>query len=317
MYATGTRTVRGLEAISLSFPPTPGQAIVKRNNNKGLQTLGGVLKERGYDPLFMYGGYSYFDNMQDFFGGNGYTVLDRTSLRNNEISHETIWGVADEDLYRLVIREIDSRVAAGKKVFAHVMTTSNHRPFTYPEGRVEIPSGTSREGAVMYADWAIGDFMRHASRKPWFRDTMFVFVADHTSHGRGRTDLPPENYRIPLIIYAPDHVGPQTIDTVASQIDVGPTILAMLNVSYTSHFFGQNILTEGRFHRRALMSNYLTVGYMEENAVVELSPKRRVRVREADTGNEASVADAGNRHWVSEAIAYYQVAASRLRQGRK
>ena len=169
VYATGTRTVRGLEALSLSIPPTPGHAVLTRKNNKGFQTLGGVFKEQGYEPIFIYGGYSYFDNMQDFFGGNGYTVVDRSSLEKGEISHETIWGVADEDLFKLVVREIDTRSAAGIKTFAHVMTTSNHRPFTYPAGRIDIPSGSGRDGAVKYSDWAIGKLIADASTAPGSR----------------------------------------------------------------------------------------------------------------------------------------------------
>lgn len=313
IYATGTRTVRGLEALSLSVPPTPGHAVLTRKNNKGFQTLGGVLKQQGYEPLFLYGGYSYFDNMNDFFGGNGYTVVDRTSLARSEISHETIWGVADEDLFKLVTREIDARAASGQKVFAHVMTTSNHRPFTYPAGRIDIPSKSGRDGAVKYTDWAIGNFIKEASTRPWFKDTLFVFIADHTSHGRGRTDLPPENFHIPLILYAPGVLNPGTIEAVASQIDVGPTILGLLNVSYNSHFFGQDILTEGRYHQRALMANYLTVGHMEEGVVVELSPKRHARVLEASTGRELPMKDPTNVSWIEEAISYYQVADKVLR----
>jgi len=315
MYATGTRTVRGLEALSLSIPPTPGHAVLTRKNNKGFQTLGGVLKEEGYEPLFIYGGYSYFDNMQDFFGGNGYTVVDRSSLRKTEISHETIWGVADEDLFKLLLREIDGRVAAGGKVFAHVMTTSNHRPFTYPSGRIDIASGSGREGAVKYADWAIGKLMAEAADRPWFKDTLFVFIADHTSHARGRTDLPPDNYHIPLIFYAPSLIAPETIDNVASQIDVGPTILALLQVSYTSRFFGQDILTEGRHHQRALMANYLTVGHMENGILVELSPKQRARVLNSETGEQIARDDPRSAAWINETVAHYQVASGIL-QGR-
>jgi phosphoglycerol transferase MdoB-like AlkP superfamily enzyme len=313
LYATGTRTVRGLEALSLSVPPTPGHAVLTRKNNKGFQTLGGVFKEQGYEPLYIYGGYSYFDNMNDFFGGNGYTVVDRTSLARSDISHETIWGVADEDLFKMVLREMDARAASGGKVFAHVMTTSNHRPYTYPEGRIDIPSKTGRPGAVKYTDWAIGNFMREAATRPWFKDTLFVFVADHTSNGRGRTDLPPENYRIPLIVYAPGVLQPRTIDAVASLIDVGPTILALLNVSYTSRFFGQDILTEGQRHQRALMANYLTVGHMEDGIVVELSPKRRARVLEAGSGRELRTDNEAVASAIEEAISYYQVADRVLR----
>ena len=313
VYATGTRTVRGLEAISLSIPPTPGHAVLTRKHNKGFQTLGGVLKEQGYDPLFLYGGYSYFDNMKDFFGGNGYTVIDRTSRQRNEISHETIWGVADEDLFNMVVRELDARVGSGRQVFAHVMTTSNHRPFTYPAGRIDIPSGSGRDGAVKYSDWAIGKFMADASSRFWFKETLFVFVADHTSHARGRTDLPPENYRIPLIMYAPGALTPATITAVASQIDVGPTILAIVNLSYTSRFFGQDILSEGQHHQRAVMANYVTVGHMEDGILVELSPKRRARVFDAETGREISVHHPQARGWVEETAAHYRVATDVLK----
>jgi phosphoglycerol transferase MdoB-like AlkP superfamily enzyme len=313
VYATGTRTVRGLEAISLSIPPTPGHAVLTRKHNKGFQTLGGVLKEQGYDPLFLYGGYSYFDNMKDFFGGNGYTVIDRTSLNKNEVSHETIWGVADEDLFNMVVRELDARAGSGRRVFAHVMTTSNHRPFTYPAGRIDIPSGSGRDGAVKYSDWAIGKFMADASSRSWFKETLFVFVADHTSHARGRTDLPPENYRIPLIMYAPGAVASATVTSVASQIDVGPTILAILNLSYTSRFFGQDILSEGQHHQRAVMANYVTVGHMEDGILVELSPKHRARVLDAETGREIPVDHPQARGWVEETVAHYQVATSVLK----
>jgi phosphoglycerol transferase MdoB-like AlkP superfamily enzyme len=313
VYATGTRTVRGLEALSLSIPPTPGHSVITRKNNKGFQTLGGVLKEHGYDPLFLYGGYSYFDNMKDFFGGNGYTVIDRSTLARGEISHETIWGVADEDLFKMLIREMDARTRSGGKVFAHVMTTSNHRPFTYPGGRIDIPSGSGRDGAVKYADWAIGQLIQQASTRPWGKDTLFVFIADHTSHARGRTDLPPENYHIPLIIHAPGVFPAQTIDAVASQIDVGPTILALLNISYVSRFFGQDILTEGQHHQRALMANYLTVGHMERGVLVELSPKRRARVLEASTGREMPPGDPESIASINETVAHYQLAADILR----
>ncbi|WP_245152284.1 LTA synthase family protein [Allopusillimonas soli] len=313
-YATGLRTVRGLEALTLSMPPTPGHAVVMRKNNKGFQTLGQVFREHGYDSLYLYGGYSYFDNMKDFFGGNGYAVIDRMDMPDDQISHETIWGVADEDLFRKTLQVLDARTADGRKVFAHVMTTSNHRPYTYPEGRIDIPSGSGRAGAVKYADWAIGQFVEQAARHAWFKDTIFVFVADHTSHGRGRTDLPPEAFHIPLIIWSPANIHPQRIDTLASQIDVGPTLLSLLHFSYTSQFFGQDILAQGRNNPRALMANYQTVGLLESGMVVELSPRRQVRVLDAING-KPRMQDPQAGRLVDEAIGYYQVASGILRNG--
>jgi phosphoglycerol transferase MdoB-like AlkP superfamily enzyme len=314
MYATGTRTVRGLEALTLSVPPTPGHSIVKRPNNDQLFTVGGVFKGLGYEPLYLYGGYGYFDNMNTFFSGNGYTVIDRTALKPEDIHFENIWGVADEDLFTLTLRELDRRHAAGTRFFAHVMTTSNHRPFTYPAGRIDIPSRSGRDGGVKYTDWAIGKFVEQARGKPWFNDTVFVFVADHTHKGRGRQELPIENYHIPCIIYAPAHVTPARVDTIASQMDVAPTLLGLLNVSYSSKFFGHDILREGKNHPRALMANYQTVGYYERGRMVELKPNARFRVVDATNGRELPMDDL-NRQLLDEAISYYQLAAESFRLG--
>ncbi len=314
LYATGTRTVRGLEALTLSVPPTPGHSIVKRPDNAHLFTVGEVFKQAGYEPLYLYGGYGYFDNMTTFFAGNDYTVIDRTALKAEEVHFENVWGVADEDLYTLTLRELDRRHAAGVKFFAHVMTTSNHRPFTYPEGRIDIPSKTGRDGGVKYTDWAIGNFIERARSRPWFADTMFVIVADHTHKGRGRQELPPENYHIPLIIFAPAHVKPGRVDTLASQIDVAPTVLGLLNFSYRSKFFGHDILREGQRHPRALMANYQTVGYYEQGRIVELKPNGRTRVVDAETGRQAPD-DALSRELVDDTVSYYQVAAQAYRRG--
>jgi phosphoglycerol transferase MdoB-like AlkP superfamily enzyme len=314
IYATGTRTVRGLEAVTLSIPPTPGNSIVKRPNNDRLFTLGEVFAERGYEPIYLYGGYGYFDNMAEFFGGNGYTVIDRTEIPKETIHSENIWGVADEDLFTQALNELDQRQAAGKPFFAHIMTTSNHRPFTYPNGHIDIPSGTSREGAVKYTDWAIGDFIDRARAKPWFANTVFVILADHTASGRGKTDLPVEQFRIPLIMYSPRNIAQQRIDTLASQIDVAPTLLALLNFSYRSHFFGHDIIAEGPLHERAFFANYQTVGYLEDGVLVELRPQRRWRLVDPVTGKELPADDKG-KQLLDEAISYYQAASEAYRSG--
>ncbi|MBK7815453.1 MAG: LTA synthase family protein [Rhodocyclaceae bacterium] len=252
--------------------------------------------------------------MNAFFGGNGYTVIDRTAIAPEAIHAENIWGVADEDLFTLALDQLDNRHANGKHFFAHIMTTSNHRPFTYPEGRIDIPSGTGREGAVKYTDWAIGDFIERARARPWFRDTVFVIVADHTASGRGKTDLPVEKFLIPLIIFSPGHVAAARIDTLASQIDVAPTLLALLNFSYRSHFFGQDIIAEGPKHQRAFLANYQTVGYLEDGVLVELRPQRRWRLVDPATGEALPDSERG-RHLLEEAVSYYEGASQAYRSG--
>jgi len=311
-YATGTRTVRGLEALALSVPPTPGQSIVRRPDNAGLSSLASVFNAKGYDSLFLYGGYGWFDNMNAFFGANGYRVVDRAAIPREAVSFANAWGVCDEDLYDAALREFDAVYAADRPFFAHIMTTSNHRPFTYPDGRVDIPPGTGREGAVKYTDWAIGRFIEAARARPWFRDTVFVLTADHTAGAGGKSDLPLERYRIPLIIYAPAHVAPTAATGLASQIDVGPTVLALLGFSYTAAFFGQDALHADDDHQRAFIATFQHLGYLAHGELVVLAPNRGIEVSPHPHGVDGIMAVARAE---SEAVAFYEGASYAYRNG--
>src|SRR5262245_3027415 len=314
LLATGTRTVRGLEALTLSVPPTPGQSILRRPHNAGLFTLGDVFRERGYDTRFLYGGYGYFDNMNAFFGGNGFEVIDRTSLSSEEIHFENVWGVSDEDLFQRVLKEADRSFAAGTPFFQLVMTTSNHRPFTYPNGVIDIFSKTGRLGGVKYADYAIGRFVEAARLKPWFKDTLFVFIADHTAGTGGRIELDPTRYHIPLIFYAPSFVTPATHDGLASQIDVAPVLLGLLNTSYISRFYGRDVLNEPDAMPRAFISTYEKVALVRGDTTLVLGPRQTIAAYAGLSKKPRAEIDP---ELEADAIAYFQSASAWSQHSRR
>ncbi|MDP3978278.1 MAG: LTA synthase family protein [Pseudomonas sp.] len=315
-YATGTRTDRGLEAITLSIPPTPGRSIVKRiGREAGYASLGQQFAAQGYDSAFLYGGRGYFDNMNAFFGGNGYRIVDQSSVAEADIAFKNAWGMSDEDLYKQTLKIADADHAAGKPFFLQLMTTSNHRPYTYPDGRIDIPSGDGREGAVKYTDYAIGQLLAQVREKPWFKDTLFVFVADHTAGSAGKEDLPVANYHIPLFIYAPDHIEPGEFTEVVSQIDLAPTLLGMLNIDYVSTFFGRNVLREDRAAGRALVGNYQHLGLFDGNNLAILSPRRGMRKHEDALGlSHESIVETDD-GLLRRDIAYYQGASYAFQKG--
>lgn len=316
IYATGTRTVRGLEALTLSIPPTPGASIVRRINNENLFSIGTVFRERQYETKFIYGGYGAFDNMNNFFAGNGFEIVDRTSFDKNEYLMANIWGVDDESLFNKAIKEADKSYRAQKKFFNFVMTTTNHRPYTYPEGRIDIPSHTSREGAVKYTDYAINKFLKDAAKKPWFHNTIFVIVADHGVGGRGATEIPMNQFHIPFFIYAPGIVKPQIVDRLASQIDVVPTVLAMLNLSYDSKFFGKNILEMTAEEERAILGTYSSLGYYAKGVFVTLGLNKSVSYNNYDPKTKTiSKGAAENLVIRDQAISYYQNASYLWKNG--
>ena len=274
LYATGNRTVRGLEALTLCIPPTPGESVVKRKDNKDKFTTGSVFKSKGYDVKYLYGGDSYFDNMKDFFSGNGYDIVDSKSFAPEEVTFSNIWGVCDEDMANKAIKVMNEQAKAGKPFFNHWMTVSNHRPFTYPEGKIDIPPTEKRRaGGVKYTDYALKRFFEMAKQQKWYKNTIFVIVADHCASSAGSTELPLDGYRIPCFIVA-DFITPKKIDVMMSQIDVMPTVMGLLNFSYTSKFIGQDVLKEG-YQPRAYIATYQDLGYLTPDKLTIISPLRK------------------------------------------
>ncbi len=308
-YASGTRTVRGLEALTLSLPPVPGQSIVKRPDNANLFSLGSVFKSKGYTTQYIYGGYSYFDNMKAFFSGNGYEVIDRDAIKPSDIHYQNIWGVADEDEFTLAINTLDKNAALQKPFFTHIMTVSNHRPFTYPDGRIDIPSATqSREGAVKYTDYCINKFLKEAATKPWFNNTIFVIVSDHCASSAGSVQLPVNVYHIPLMIYSPANIQPSVVKEITAQIDIAPTILGLLNFSYKSKFFGQDVFNFTPEKRRAYVSTYQGLGFIKNEQLVIQSPVKKVNQFKPNFTTGEAIAVPLNDSLAKQAISFYQTA---------
>ncbi|HJX30462.1 MAG TPA: LTA synthase family protein, partial [Thermodesulfobacteriota bacterium] len=296
----------GLEAITLSVPPTPGRSIVKRPDNENMFSWGFLMKERGYDVKFIYSGYGYFDNMNYFFSHNGFETVDRNNFSKNEIVFENAWGVCDEDLFNKCMKEFDKSFKKNTPFFALILTTSNHRPFTYPNGRIDIPSHSGRGGAVKYTDYAIGKFIRDAKEKPWFEDTLFVIVADHCASSAGKTKLPVKKYEIPLLIYSPGHVTPQKIDKLTSQIDIAPTVLELLNFNYKSKFFGKDILKMEPDQERAFIGTYEKLGYVKKDRLVILDIKKETNLYQFNRKTGETTTIPLNQTFIDEAISYYQ-----------
>jgi phosphoglycerol transferase MdoB-like AlkP superfamily enzyme len=251
-YATGERTVQGLEAVLSSFPPLPGVSAVRRPEaTHGFATLASVLGEqRGYDSFFLYGGQGVFDHMVGFFRGNGY----RAFVEERDFADPAFkgsWGASDEDVFGRAILECRARWEARKPFLCTVLTVSLHSPWQYPKGRItpvatdtRVPAGFEYEelNNFLYADWAVGKFVREARGEPWFEDTVFAFVGDHGVHLRGRTVVPSEEYRVAALLFAPKHLPPQRIERVTSQLDVAPTLLGILGGAWRTPFFGEDAL---------------------------------------------------------------------------
>lgn len=327
MYATGTRTVRGMEALSLSIPPTPGSSIVRRANNNNLKTVGSIFKNEGYSRTFYYGGDGYFDNMNEYFGGNGFDITDkgkkvaigdtyttkRTIITDKEVSFQNAWGICDEDLYNVVIKGSDQSYQEGKPFYNFVMTTSNHRPYTFPNDKIKIPLGT-REAAVKYTDFAIGEFLNNIKNKPWYKNTIVIIIADHCASSAGKNEIDVAKYHIPCLILNLPENKPKAISQMCSQIDLYPTLFGLLNWNYNSNLFGKDV-NDVNFKPRAFLGTYQKLGYLSKDSLVILGPQQKVETFLYNKTDDEQTPESLNKETVNRAIAYYQTAYDLFKNG--
>lgn len=277
IYASGNRTVRGMEGVLASFPPLPGESIVKRDRSDNVETLARVLKRDGYSTLFLYGGRGVFDGMRSFAIRNGYErFIEQKHFLNPAFT--TIWGVCDEDLYARTIEECRTLSQSTNPFFATVLSVSNHKPFTYPRGRIsENPDDRKRENAVKYSDYALGRFFDAARKEPFWTNTIFVVVADHGARVYGNQTIPIYSYEIPLLIAGPAVVkAPARLGQLGCSLDVGPTILGLIGRPYESLFFGRDLLKCPVDQDRALLNHNRDIGMLQGDRLVVLGLRQTV-----------------------------------------
>lgn len=314
-YATGTRTVRGLEAISMSLPPIPSESTLKRPGNEHMANLGQVLNQHGYHSSFIYGGFSLFDNMGYFFSNNGFDISDRRDV--DHVTFSNIWGICDEDLLNHAISYFDRETEQQRPFFSIVMTTSNHKPFTFPSGIPGIvPSGGGREMGVKYADYALGKFFDAAKKKSWYNNTIFVVIGDHDSRVYGRAHIPVERFRVALMLLAPGHLAPRRVPNVISQIDIAPTIMGLLGLPYEAPFYGRDMLAANApLSQPVLVNHNYDVGYYE-NGVLAVTGMNSTQNTFRYTEDNKTIPIELNHQMQEELSAYLQTAYQLYRDKR-
>lgn len=250
LYATGTRTVRGIEAVVSGFLPTSAVGVLKLPRAKNnFFTAAALFAKYGYETEFLYGGMSNFDEMRSFFLGNGFKSIYDEPTFENPVFHGT-WGVSDEDLMVKANQVFKSH--GETPFFSLILSTSNHLPYEFPDGRIELYEQPKQThfNAIKYADYAIGKFFELAKKEKYYENTIFLIVADHNSHVRGNEHVPIDKFHIPGLIIGPN-VPKQEMAILSSQIDLLPTLLHFTGIETVHPMVGRNLMelpngTKGR-----------------------------------------------------------------------
>jgi len=241
LYATGIRSARGLEAIVTGFPPSPARSVLKLGLAQGgFYTLAQTLRQAGYQSHFVYGGESHFDNMGGFFLANGFDQVIDEGDYDAELFRAT-WGVADESVYA---KAHEIFLNQQKPFFGLIFTSSFHSPFEIPPGRLPKDADrlSAKNRAIRYADWSLGEYLKLARKASYYRDTVFLVVADHDERVRGDQLVPIHSFHIPGVFFGAN-VPSEVVATRVSQLDLLPTALALMGLSATIPAVGRNLMS--------------------------------------------------------------------------
>jgi phosphoglycerol transferase MdoB-like AlkP superfamily enzyme len=316
LYATGTRSVRGIEAVVTGFTPTPARSVVKLPKSQtGFFTVAELLQRRGYDTSFIYGGEAHFDNMRQFFVGNGFqTIIERKDIVDPVFVGS--WGASDEDLFRTAHEKFS--MAGDKPFFSLVFTSSNHSPFEFPAGRIELydEDPATVNNAVKYADHAMGEFFRQAKKSPYWDNTLFLVVADHNSRVRGANLVPIEYFHVPALILGGE-VAARNVSRLASQIDLLPTLLGMMGIADVHPATGHDLFRPDidQIPGRAIMQYNSAQAYMQGSAVVVMEQGKTPTLYNYTPETGLQVAPAGDGQLVKRALAYSVWSATAYQKG--
>ncbi|GGX93161.1 LTA synthase family protein [Pseudoduganella dura] len=273
LYATGTRSVRGIEAVVAGYAPTPARSVVKLSlSQTNFYTLAAGLGEQGYHTEFVYGGEAHFDNMRSFFTGNGFQkIVDRKQMKPKFTGS---WGASDEDLFDKSLERLNVLHAQNKPFFSLIFTSSNHEPFEFPDGKIALHDRDKQtvNNAVKYADFALGKFIATAKRQDYWKDTVFLIVADHDNRVYGNSLVPIKKFHIPGLILGAD-IAPKRIATLASQIDLGPTLLSLMGVASEHPMIGRDLVRYDKAPGRALLQFNDYFAYLEGKTATILRPQ--------------------------------------------
>ena len=311
LYATGTRSARGLEAITTGFLPSPARAVLKLPKaQKNFYTLAQSLTQAGYENSFIYGGESHFDNMKGFFLGNGFVkTIDQNDYPNPEFKGN--WGVSDEDLFNYALSYLQQESDQPK--FSVIFTSTNHTPFEFPDGKIELYDAEKQtvNNAVKYADYALGQFLQQLETNGFMQNSVILVVADHDARVMGESLVPIERFHIPGFIISPD-IAPKQDDTLVSQIDLAPTLLSLLGIDLPNPMIGQDLTQLSVDYQGRVMMQYANnqAFVYHDRAVVLQADKKPVLFTVKDMQLDSAIeSTAGGQILIDTALAHAQFAS--------
>ena len=246
IYATGSRSDRGMVAAISAVPSHPAVAMIKYPNKiMERPRFPKDLEEAGYSTRYYYAGDIDFGSFRSLVTMSFQGMVTEDDFSGEAMANRFKWGVHDQYMFERLYEDI----AKARQPFMYMaFNMSSHEPFNVP-GEVAIPGDDTEHkflNAIHYSDACIGEFIRKCKASGIWDNTLFILMADHgTRHIRHVDPSTPAAYHIPLILSGGAlNVQDTVVTTIGSQTDMVATVLAQLGMDHSGYKFSRNLLAD-------------------------------------------------------------------------
>ena len=246
IYATGSRSDRGMVAAISAVPSHPAVAMIKYPNKiMERPRFPKDLEEAGYSTRYYYAGDIDFGSFRSLVTMSFQGMVTEDDFSGEAMANRFKWGVHDQYMFERLYEDI----AKARQPFMYMaFNMSSHEPFNVP-GEVAIPGDDTEHkflNAIHYSDACIGEFIRKCKASGLWDNTLFILMADHgTRHIRHVDPSTPAAYHIPLILSGGAlNVQDTVVTTIGSQTDMVATVLAQLGMDHSGYKFSRNLLAD-------------------------------------------------------------------------
>ena len=242
-FANGKTSIQGIPSVLSGIPSLMNESFIQSEYAAGKYTsLAGLLKPKGYTTAFFHGGTNGTMGFDSYTRLVGFDHYYGRSEYHNERDYDGKWGIRDEEFFQYVANTVNG---FRQPFAAALFSLSSHHPYHVPGKYVNIfrTGKLPIQQSIMYADYSLGEFFHTVSHMPWYKNTLFVITADHTSEGYYpyyQSNI--GQYAVPLLFFKPGSKLQGRSGAIAQQTDVMPTVLNYLGYDKNYLAFGTDLI---------------------------------------------------------------------------
>lgn len=275
-YANGWKSIHGMSSVIAGIPSFKDAFTSSPYPKQKIESLVSTLENEGYNTSFFHGAPNGSMGFLGFANILGYDHYYGKNEYNNDADFDGVWGIWDEPFFQFFNKTLTQK----KEPFmATLFSVSSHQPYKVPEKfEGKFPKGkVNINQCIGYTDYALKRFFAEAKKQSWYKNTIFVLVADHgntIAYDEYKKEF--NKHTVPILFFTPTEKYVGVNDDWAQQIDIYPTLLDMIGYQKPFRSWGRSLISDKQVAPFAVRHSANVYQFMSGNYICTMDDKKAV-----------------------------------------